>query len=184
MIGQLAVSCVLLVGAQFDCWGVVDAYDRYPLSRCPGSAFALPAALDLPPYRFMQPQPGRHWWSGPPPAPRCNGFAVYTLGRGREFPPGADSLSGPPAFYGAEVRLNRGPSCSIDVGYGYASFSRRSGPSPQDEARQRRWSAAVARAVVAGGGIEVRELAEPYRFTDWKERDRWCIASAGDSAAK
>ena len=177
-----------LLGAQFDCWGVVDAYDRYPLSRCPDSAFAFPAAIDLPPYRFTKAgQKGRHWWSDPPPTPRCNGFAVYTLGRAREFPPGADSLSGPPAIYQAEVRLNLGPSCSIDVGYGYAGVSRRS-PEAEDRARYGaraiHWSAAIARGLVTGTGIEVRAGAEPHRFTDWRQRDAWCAASAGDSAAK
>ncbi|HEX6748712.1 MAG TPA: hypothetical protein VF092_15550 [Longimicrobium sp.] len=184
----LCGASLLLLGAQFDCWGAVDAYDRYPLSRCPDSAFALPAAIDLPPYRFTKGgERARHWWSSPPPTARCNGFAVYTLGRAREFPPGADSLSGPAAIYQADVRLNRGPSCSLDVGYGYLGAPHRLGPAEdraREGARDIRWSAAIARGVVAGTGIEVHPSAEPHRFTDWKERDRWCAASAGDSAAK
>lgn len=176
----VAVSAALMLQAT-SCGESEIAVHRYELSGCPHTSFSLPRLVLEPPYELAS---GRRHWSRTPeihPA-MCRGFTYYEVdapGRGA-FRRGAT-----PAPWGVDVRLNRGPSCSLDVAYGYLLPLQK-----ERQAEARRWFDrelggkvdTVARLVLRGSNVTPIVPASQIERVRRKELEAWC-ARSGDQAA-
>jgi hypothetical protein len=158
----IVALCYGALGAQRSCgMDEVTVVRRYGLSACPGANFSFPDSTGDSVYvmRSVTEHP-----------PLCPGVKTY------EF---ADR----PAVSHMSVRLNRGGSCSLDVGYRYITMTNTKDHSGI-EAEQDNFADIAAGTVFGPSEMTVIPPARKtvVRFESWKDRETWCAQTA--SAAK
>jgi hypothetical protein len=159
-----AAAALLLQATRCGFPSAVAVY-RYGLTNCPDTAFTLPKRVVEGPYDVSSGK--RHRWSTPQP-PMCTGFTFYEV-RGE---------SGP---WGLNVRLNRGPSCRLDVAYAHEL--------PRERERQaqviREFDALlggkiddVAQLVLRGSGVAPLLPPAQVERVPGADLDAWCARMA------
>jgi hypothetical protein len=160
-VAALAVGAVILLQAQ-DCGEAVTVIQHYDSETCALSS--VPASVDRPPYRVSShvPEVYSH--------PRCPGFTVYGL---------RDRDTKEQMFF--DVRLNRGPSCGIDVGYSYISHNEYD--NEQMEKRVTPLAEVMAALLLQDADAPPRlSASKTQRFSTFRTLRDWCVRT--NSAAR
>jgi hypothetical protein len=165
-LSQVALSGVVLLRSP-DCPGrSKEVVQHFELRSCPDTAFMLPASAEEPPFR-LSPAPGKVVSADV--APRCPGFKSYWM-----FANGEGQA--PFRMAGVDVRLNRGPTCSVDVVYVQA-VSDSSG-------RYTRGAEAIARLMLHGSGVmPIIPAASTIELESIGDVRDWCSRTTASAAA-
>ena len=163
------VSYSVLLTSPPDCAAKYEyVFHHFDLPTCPRREFFLPTSVTQLPYELTPGQP--HSWSTPTPS-LCPGFKVYNLRQSGDQGPAL------PEEQAINVRINRGSSCSLDVGYIYA-------PSLQRSERFARSATIVANLVMQGSGVSPSDTAvKTERLATTKDLRRWCARTAMEAAS-
>lgn len=143
-----------------DCAGPAEhVFQQFELPSCPDETFALPQQVDRAPYSL---QSGRRPWHALSPG-FCPGATVYSLRQ--------QSRKTPLLFF--DVKLIRGQSCGLEVGYSYALALGQS----EDFSRA---AEVVARLLMQGSGLEPSiPAARTDGFQSREDVEAWCARRLG-----
>lgn len=156
--------CSLVLALPADCGPQVTVVHRFELQSCPDDAFSLPDSVRQGPYRLSSHVQRLN--------PVCPGFKAYDLLENDK-----DRL-----FY--YVRLNRRPSCSLDVAYAYLGDLSGRPEDRRKESDKRAWVQVVAQ-LVAQDSVVARKVpaVSMERFTTDRDRKRWCARTTDSTGA-
>lgn len=147
------------------CGKSVTVFHQFDLQACPEESFSLPSSVDQAPYHLSMVRPSSKYKNT-----RCPGYKLYEL---RDTTRPKESSF----FY---IRINRGPSCSLDVGYRYLGPT--SGePAPRIEERETPLVGVVAELLLKGSTVVLKvPAAKVERLQSEAQRER-CMRSADQS---
>ena len=164
----VGLCSAILLTAQ-DCGQSVNVVQRFQLPICPSEGFALPDSALRAPYRLTEvhertrPERSDYGYA------LCPGFRIYHL---REN----NSERG---YY--RVRLNGGPSCSLDVGYGYVGSRKGSGRLDWLEVRTKPWVEVVAQLLVQDSTMAASIPAPTTEAFSDEAFTTWCVKQGDHS---
>lgn len=160
--GKFAIYSILLSSPP-DCSAKYEyVFHRFALPTCPPASFSLPKSVNTESQQLTRDE--RQLW--PTTATRlCRGFIAYEPRdwRGERLLPAGQAIN---------VRLNRGASCSLDVGYVDT-------PSSQSSKEWAEVAASVARLAMQEVGISPSSSPErTERLAPSDDLRAWCARTA------
>jgi len=152
-----ATACCASLAWAMNC-GFTTVVHHFELPACPAEQFSFPASASHEHYGF---QASSEAWLP------CPGWQAYTVHEGSRV------------VGGGAARLNRGPSCSLDIVWGHGNGRGSTGQDEPAAEQTMPWVEALAKAVMHGsGGAPQLPAAGIERLYSDREKEEWCARRA------